>query len=252
MRNLYREAMWRPIVADQTRPGLRVPSRLTFREVGSVDDVEHDDDVEVPHFGVKKDGTVVQWKILGCSDDTEVVVETDYTLDKANALTDLTSWWCSETCNPPIRMIEPHGRGLVNRRMIDGSNDDLSSLLDEEIWPEVAHVLWLRRGKNLTPPTPDVGPPFPLPQDWFFGPKDGPVTSSSGHDRYRDNLREFQLQLASRGYTVPSSGVFTTKTEEATRVFQKNVGLGVDGRVGLQTWNAAWLHPLTGEEKGAR
>src|SRR3954463_11622438 len=108
--------MWRPIVADQTRPGLRVPSRLTFREVGSVDDVEHDDDVEVPHFGVKKDGTVVQWKILGCSDDTEVVVETDYTLDKANALTDLTSWCCSETCNPPIRMIEPHGRGLVNRR----------------------------------------------------------------------------------------------------------------------------------------
>jgi hypothetical protein len=71
VRNLYREAMWRPIVADQTRPGLRVPSRLTFREVGSVDDVEHDDDVEVPHFGVKKDGTVVQWKILGCSDDTE-------------------------------------------------------------------------------------------------------------------------------------------------------------------------------------
>lgn len=42
-----------------------------------------------------------------------------------------------------------------------------------------------------------------------------------------------------------ADGVFRQETDEVLRKFQAEKGLEVDGKIGSQSWNAAWTLPVT-------
>lgn len=100
--------------------------------------------------------------------------------------------------------------------------------------------------KPTTPPT------FPLPAGWYFGPQDGPVYSVSGMRQRRADgkpghrgLQAWQKRMAARGWTIDADGRYGEQTEAVARAFQAEKGLTVDGRIGRQTWRAAWLEVTT-------
>jgi len=94
-------------------------------------------------------------------------------------------------------------------------------------------------------PTPARAPRFPLPQGWYFGPKSGPRESVSGYYGHRADLRRWQDRMRYRGWSIAVDGLWGPQTEAVARAFQEEKGLGVDGRVGVRTWTAAWTAEVT-------
>ena len=109
---------------------------------------------------------------------------------------------------------------------------------------------------------PGPGHAFPLPTRYYFGPKDGGNKSVSGFhlrkfkgktDRWW--LQEFGRQLARRGWSVGkgktwlrtagNDGKYGGEYAALVRAFQKDQRIGVDGRLGKQTWDAAFKNPVT-------
>ena len=64
------------------------------------------------------------------------------------------------------------------------------------------------------------------------------VTSGSG-------TAAWQAQMAKRGWAIGVDDVYGPQSEQTARQFQAEKGLGVDGVVGPETWNAAWTLPVT-------
>lgn len=116
-----------------------------------------------------------------------------------------------------------------------------------------------------TAPRPRVepAPAFPLPRRagglFYYGPPDGPITSVSGRGRnsavpddvervdgrWRSHgLRTWQARMRERGYGLEVDGRYGRETERITRYFQDLVGLPVDGKIGPDTWSAAWTEPV--------
>jgi len=102
-------------------------------------------------------------------------------------------------------------------------------------------------------------PDFPLLRTTgnlcYYGPEDGPKESVSGKkpnslnpgDLSGDHsigLKEFQKQLAKRGYTSTDDGRYGDQTEKNVKNLQRVAGLKEDGKVGPQTWYAAWIFPV--------
>lgn len=108
-------------------------------------------------------------------------------------------------------------------------------------------------GAVPTPPPPPapapqpVAPPFPLPAGYYFGPKSGPNNSISGYFGvgYKAKLAPWQAQMKHRGWDIDVDGLFGPKTEEVVRKFQAEKRLAIDGKIGPQTWAAAWTAPVT-------
>jgi hypothetical protein len=123
---------------------------------------------------------------------------------------------------------------------------------------------------NMPLPVPPVARPaprphydFPLPSSsHYFGPKNGPNTSVSGfYGRVFDGktdrewLRIFVRQLRKRGWNAREGGRFLTRYgndgrfgseyRELVRAFQDDQGLVVDGKLGPNTWRAAFENPVT-------
>lgn len=109
------------------------------------------------------------------------------------------------------------------------------------------------------PPAPPPAPPrpraplFPLRPGWYFGPWDGPTESVSGFVVRRrrivgrnphDGLRSWQNQMQVRGWPIDPDGLYGDQTAEVATKFQREKGLGVDGKIGTQTWEAAWTAPV--------
>lgn len=124
----------------------------------------------------------------------------------------------------------------------------------------------IRDMKDLEPkptPRPEKGssgggnhPKFPLPNDWYFGPENGPTKSVSGRhgnkhgsaEQMRKHLWRWQQRMEDRGWLFPkygSDGMYGDETRENTIAFQREKGLTVDGLIGPATWNAAWTEPVT-------
>ncbi len=62
--------------------------------------------------------------------------------------------------------------------------------------------------------------------------------------RYQERMRERGWRNSYGGLLVVD-GVFGPQTARATRLFQEEKGLDVDGVVGPNTWTAAWTEPVT-------
>lgn len=110
-------------------------------------------------------------------------------------------------------------------------------------------------------PAPGPGYGFPLPQGYYFGPKEGPTESISGlyGERYsgrtaREWLQEWANQLSRRGWSVGkgrqwlgqygNDGYYGSEYDALARAFQSNQHLTVDGLIGSQTWWASYHNPV--------
>lgn len=102
-------------------------------------------------------------------------------------------------------------------------------------------------------------PHFPLlrtdKHQCYYGPASGPVESVSGHNDNRlapgdltskgsKGLKDFQAQLNKRGYNLKVDGLFGDATENAVKNLQRLAGLTQDGKIGPDTWYAAWIFPI--------
>lgn len=97
---------------------------------------------------------------------------------------------------------------------------------------------------------PPVRPPlqvpaFPLPKGYYFGPKSGPKESISGYFSYRADLRRWQQRMKDRGWRLDVDGLFGPGTAAVATKFQREKGLVVDGKIGANTWRAAWSAAVT-------
>lgn len=101
------------------------------------------------------------------------------------------------------------------------------------------------------PPTGGTAPPFPLPGGYYYGPQEGPAQSVSGyHPPYggpngAPGLRQWQSQMAARGWAISADGFYGNQTATVARQFQSEKGLVADGLIGPATWSAAWTAAIT-------
>ena len=102
-----------------------------------------------------------------------------------------------------------------------------------------------------TPPPAGKAPPFPLPSGYYYGPASGPTQSVSGQyppyggPNGAAGLKQWQGQMAARGWTISADGFYGNQTAGVARQFQQEKGLSVDGLIGISTWNTAWTAPVT-------
>lgn len=100
-------------------------------------------------------------------------------------------------------------------------------------------------------------PSFPLPAGKYFGPEQGGDDSISGWYSYNAELKQWQQRMIDRGWDLGPDGAdgyyglkgqtnpedsYTGRTALA---FQSEKGYTVDGEIGPQTWNGAWIAPVT-------
>lgn len=123
--------------------------------------------------------------------------------------------------------------------------------LSQVIVADLAKRIWT----DATPvvPTPivvtktTVAPTFPLPTGhYFYFPSPWSYVHSgyfSSVDRY--NLRRWQGRMRDRGWNLLVDGLYGGQTYDVTRAFQREKGLTVDGKIGKNTWAAAWIAPIT-------
>lgn len=113
------------------------------------------------------------------------------------------------------------------------------------------------------PVKPTTAPPFPLPRRsgalYYYGPPDGPITSVAGRGlntavpadvqkvggRWRSHgLATWQKRMRARGYSLTADGRYGDVTASAARNLQRLAGLQQDGKIGPDTWSAAWTEPV--------
>lgn len=145
---------------------------------------------------------------------------------------------------PPFKAY-PSSYGPANGvRLSGGAWTNFSGWLGHQHAPENVHgdpgaFPWARLVAVTGKPTP-TPPPFPLPQGWYFGPENGPKESVSGYHSHGEDLKIWQRQMRARGWQIDTNGLYGPSTMKIASQFQKEKGLTVDGRVGKQTWDAAW------------
>jgi peptidoglycan hydrolase-like protein with peptidoglycan-binding domain len=99
------------------------------------------------------------------------------------------------------------------------------------------------------PPAPaSSAPAFPLPQGHAFGPRSGPAWQHSGYASLtdREGLLRWQSQMRKRGWNIGVDGYYGGQTKAIAGAFQRQKNLQpVDDLIGIGTWRAAWLAPIT-------
>jgi hypothetical protein len=96
---------------------------------------------------------------------------------------------------------------------------------------------------------PRPAPPFPLPANHYFGVDRTPDCHTGRDPADRAHVRTLQSRLVERGWDLRPDGAdgwFGKVTRQVVEDFQREKGLGADGRVGPRTWRALWQAPVTG------
>lgn len=228
-----------------------------------------------PADGPALDGEIWQWQRLDRQADAQLggnhlftSVETSdggnpdnpWSPKQLEALVILHLEWVHETGRPAREMDHPDDVGFGYHSLFPKYNAYKKTCpgkvrieqLRREVWPEVALRL---RGTDVEPkPKPPVSgveatvvPKFPLPEGGYFGERDGKGGGISGFDMPggHPGIHRIQRQLKARGWKIEVDGRFGKQTGDVVEAFQKEKKLGVDRRVGLQTWNAAWTAKIT-------
>lgn len=99
----------------------------------------------------------------------------------------------------------------------------------------------------VTKPPAIMVPVYPLPAKHYFGMESSDTYCHSGwHGQWASSIRLYQNKMYNRGWkAMIVDGSYGKTTESITRQFQTEKHLTVDGRVGPQTWNAAWKATVT-------
>lgn len=58
------------------------------------------------------------------------------------------------------------------------------------------------------------------------------------------DVKRWQQRMSRRGWNIPTDGTYNQTTSEICANFQEEKGLVVDGKVGRETWRAAWIMPI--------
>jgi peptidoglycan hydrolase-like protein with peptidoglycan-binding domain len=102
--------------------------------------------------------------------------------------------------------------------------------------PGPAVMAWINAGMPSTGGQP---PPQPPPNPGGAPPWPGRILRQPPIMR-GDDVRTIQTRYRARGWTGQADGAYGPITEGATRIVQQQARLSVDGRVGPNTWPAAW------------
>jgi hypothetical protein len=60
-----------------------------------------------------------------------------------------------------------------------------------------------------------------------------------------NDVKTWQVEMVKRGWTLACDGLYGPVSAQVCAGFQREKGLGVDGRVGPVTWAATWSAPVT-------
>ena len=97
---------------------------------------------------------------------------------------------------------------------------------------------------NSGPVPPPPGPPPPPPP-----PPSGNAPAWPGvylsNPTSGGGTAQWQQQMANRGWSIDVDDEYGPASESVCTQFQTEKGLGVDGVVGPQTWEASWTAPVT-------
>lgn len=107
----------------------------------------------------------------------------------------------------------------------------------------LADVVSLLGGHQPAPPPAPPAPPQPAPAvgaPAWPGRMIHQPPVMNGND-----VREWQAQMAHRGWRLAVDGAYGPGSEAVCKQFQAEKHLGVDGVVGPVTWRAAWVAPVT-------
>lgn len=275
MIDLYPEALWRPLSDQQTEPVIGVPKLLVIHTmVGGLRGTEQMfrrdgyGGVEST-FGLggvadgSLDGVGFQWQRLSRQADAQMDANVFATSVECSDggnwrlpfspkqvawLIDFTTWWCKNTGNPCVKATRWDGHGVGYHKMFlkwtGGARECPGPArikqLENVIWPAVRERLVAKPMTQPTPPLASVAPDFPLPRGGYYG-----LRHYGGIPTPEEGLRLWERQMVARGWRLKVNGQFENETENVVKAFQKEKGLGVDGRIGLQTWNAAWNAVVT-------
>lgn len=100
----------------------------------------------------------------------------------------------------------------------------------------------------IKPPISNTTPPkFPLPPYHYFYYPSKSIYVHSGWYSSADRLglRTWQARMRYRGWNLDVDGIYGRQTNAVAVAFQREKGLTVDGKIGLNTWNKAWTAPIT-------
>lgn len=278
MQDRFPGAVFKPLSASNTEPSIGVPRLLVWHTMqgflkGTFDlfrkngytGTESTFGVGGPWDGEALDGTVWQFQHLGRQADAQAAgnafatsIESSDGGNPTRPFSDaqltahvrLGVWWCEQTGVPPVRALEFNGRGFGYHRMFTQWNphghscpgDARARQLETEVWPEIAHLLHHNGSGRGAHPHGQAVPPFPLTTGDFYG-----RNHNGGIPIAEPGLLAWQRQMVVRGaqrLVGHVNGQYTDATEAVCRAFQREQGLRVDGRIGLATWNAAFLAPL--------
>lgn len=89
-------------------------------------------------------------------------------------------------------------------------------------------------------------PAFPYPSSHYLGQESpDPACHSGYYSSDQPHIRQWQTQMAARGWTIGADGLYGPQSEDVARSFQAEKGLAADGLVGPQTWSSSWTEPVT-------
>jgi peptidoglycan hydrolase-like protein with peptidoglycan-binding domain len=160
-----------------------------------------------------------------------------------------------------LAMVRAHQAGLATRHTLNGGHRDVygTECPGNAAYAKIADINaranahW---GSTPTPPTPrppvppappSAAPAFPLPAGHAFGPRSGPAWQHSGYfsNADRAGLLRWQSQMAKRGWRIGVDGYYGPGTAAVAKAFQIQKHLQPDSLIGVGTWKAAWLSPIT-------